>query len=366
MRPRKFDEVSGALETAIVLGELKPGDPLPSQSRLCERYAVSRSCLQKALEELTAKGLIESRPGKGVYVRGATKDSTKERRFKNVALIFHQEFRLESDASDNFGLEMLWGAEEALREYGANCIIRKSSRAEGFERIVPELESIGADAFIMDREFDDAKLAPLRALGVPVAVLGRLSALPFVSSSLPNLADGFLRAFARMADEGRKSLAFVRHPGHYYAPEMDWALKQAGAARPSMSFESVPLSCPLGAPGEGGVAGALERIFAKGAPEILAFANDWQALSALELLAKRGVKVPEELSVLGCFDIAAGAKSKPALSTISLDARELGRRAVRLLAASALNGAPPGVERVPSLLVERESFQWKSNPEKYA
>lgn len=354
MRPRKFEEIAKDIESQILSGALRPGDIIPSQSRICELYSISRSCAQKALDALSSKGLLESRPGKGVYVRGA-QEGQSARKFKNVAVVFHQDFRLHSNPSDNFGLEMLWGVEEELRKLGANCIIRKRGRDTGFEKIVPELESIGADAFIMDREFSDDQLKPLCALGVPVAVLGRFSALPFASCSLPNHADCFLQAFARMADEGRKSVALLQPLYHHYAAELSWAVERASAMRPATKFSMVPMECPLGSD-----VPAVERLIAQGLPEVIVLSNDWYAVGVLEHLAKRGVRVPEDVSVLGTFGIGIGAKTRPALSSMTVDAREIGRRAVRSLASSALDGAPPAIEKVPFSLVERDSFRWKN------
>ena len=360
MRPRKFEEMAKDLEAQILSGTLKPGDLIPSQSRLCEQYSVSRSCAQKALEELDTKGFLESHPGKGVYVKGAQRKEEPRPRFKNVAVVFHQEFRLESDPADNFGLEMLWGVEEELRKFDANCIIRKREREAGFDKIVPELESIGADAFIMDREFSDEQLSPMRTLGVPVALLGRFSTLPFASSSLPNHGDCFLKAFVRMADEGRENVALI-HPGHhYYDPELVWALERAATLRPKTKFTRTEMRCCFGS-SDGGIGVAVDEALTK-KPEVLVFSNDWQAVRALELLAERRIKVPEELSVLGCYGIALGAKSNPPLSSLTIDAREIGRRAVRALADSALKGAQPKVERVPFTFLERDSFRW-NNPQ---
>lgn len=52
----------------IESGELKPGDPLPAESALCEMYGVSRPTVRQALNELVREGLLHRLKGKGTFV----------------------------------------------------------------------------------------------------------------------------------------------------------------------------------------------------------------------------------------------------------------------------------------------------------
>lgn len=56
------------IEQLILRGILRPGDKLPAERDLAERFAVSRPSLREALGELQGRGLLESRAGAGVYV----------------------------------------------------------------------------------------------------------------------------------------------------------------------------------------------------------------------------------------------------------------------------------------------------------
>ena len=51
-------------------GRLKKGEQLPPQSELAERLGVSRTALREALTELSYRGIISSRQGKGTFVSG--------------------------------------------------------------------------------------------------------------------------------------------------------------------------------------------------------------------------------------------------------------------------------------------------------
>lgn len=58
-----------ALRAAIVSGELSPGERLPPERELAERFGISRLTLRAALATLAATGLISVRHGSGYTVR---------------------------------------------------------------------------------------------------------------------------------------------------------------------------------------------------------------------------------------------------------------------------------------------------------
>src|SRR5690606_31837682 len=61
-------QVAGALRTAIVSRELRPGDRLPSTRGLARDLGLSRNTILAAYDQLIAEGLAESRPGSGTLV----------------------------------------------------------------------------------------------------------------------------------------------------------------------------------------------------------------------------------------------------------------------------------------------------------
>lgn len=60
--------IAQSIERLIIERDLKQGDRLPSGRELTERFGVSRTVVRDAISTLEQRGLLETRPGSGVYV----------------------------------------------------------------------------------------------------------------------------------------------------------------------------------------------------------------------------------------------------------------------------------------------------------
>lgn len=68
-RPRRLpDEVAVALTTAIEGGKLRPGDRLPTEAVLSERFGVARTVVREAISLLKYDGVVDSRRGVGTFI----------------------------------------------------------------------------------------------------------------------------------------------------------------------------------------------------------------------------------------------------------------------------------------------------------
>ncbi len=65
-------QVAAALRAAILTRKVEPGERLPSQAELAQRYGVARMTIQQALRVLKDEGLVSSRQGSGMFVRERT------------------------------------------------------------------------------------------------------------------------------------------------------------------------------------------------------------------------------------------------------------------------------------------------------
>ena len=63
-----YFQLKEILKEKIETGELKPGDLLPSERELKEKYQISRPTIRQALNELVNDGLVYREKGKGTYV----------------------------------------------------------------------------------------------------------------------------------------------------------------------------------------------------------------------------------------------------------------------------------------------------------
>jgi GntR family transcriptional repressor for pyruvate dehydrogenase complex len=63
------DKVSFQLERLVLDGELKPGDRLPPERELAERFGASRNGVREAIRRLETLGLLSTEPQSGTYIR---------------------------------------------------------------------------------------------------------------------------------------------------------------------------------------------------------------------------------------------------------------------------------------------------------
>ncbi|MEO5580194.1 MAG: substrate-binding domain-containing protein, partial [Gemmatimonadaceae bacterium] len=81
----------------------------------------------------------------------------------------------------------------------------------------------------------------------------------------------------------------------------------------------------------GGQAGMRALLALESRPTAVFCTNDLVAAGALKVCSVDGVRVPRDMSIVGCDDIELASLLVPELTTVAIPARELGARAARLL-----------------------------------
>lgn len=87
-----YVEVKRRITRSLMQGEWPQGAPLPSESQLAVRYAVSPGTVRKAIGELVAEHVLVRQPGRGTFVASHNRDHMLEAYFHIVDERGHKEF----------------------------------------------------------------------------------------------------------------------------------------------------------------------------------------------------------------------------------------------------------------------------------
>ena len=256
--------------------------------------------------------------------------------------------------SSYYGL-MLDGAVRALRELGFHALVEASGESgEGEERAWVSLASRRCDALVAhsDRQSDERLAALMRAHPNAVLLNRLLPGFEDRSVHLDNARGGALAA-ERLLGAGHRRLATLGGPSAY--PE---ARDRARGFAEALAARGLPLPGALAREtdfGEEGGRAAMAALLDAGEPFTGVFCHsDEIAIGALAACRERGLRVPEDLSLVGFDDLRVARHLTPPLDTVRQPLEAMGFAAASLAHALATGRADParGVVRafVPSLV----------------
>ena len=158
-----------------------------------------------------------------------------------------------------------------------------------------------------------------------------------------------------LASLGHRRIAFIK--GH---PKHEAVRNRYLGYRDGLRASGLTYSPQLVAQGDNSIATgescATTLLDSKNPPTAIFAANDDMAAGVMRVAAKRGIPVPERLSVAGCDDIALARQIHPSLTTIRQPLASMAEVAARVLIEDARREAPRrGVEVVPGTIQFRES-----------
>lgn len=248
-----------------------------------------------------------------------------------------------SDAAHQRGLELTLHVSDGLGDREARILQRLSG-------------SSGTDAaIVISMTRGGGILEGLRA-GFPLVVLDEKlgaegdEALPFVGA---DDVDGAVQATAMLIARGHRRIAHVSGPEHLESSRRrrrgyEQALADAGIAVDPALVLNGPYSEAFGA-------SALSRILHMAHPPTAVFAASDVVAAGLAAAAPRhGLRIPEDLSLIGFDGIAQGSWITPRLSTVGQPFEELARSALDL-AEDARRGEAPATVLLPMRLLPAES-----------
>lgn len=260
--------------------------------------------------------------------------------------------------ADPFFGAAIAGVGEALESTDKQLVLamrsRTSGSGSGSERLERYLSRQQVDGVVViSHHEDDHFLHVLKERNVPTVLMGRpLSSgidLPYVD--LDNRLGGQLAAEHLIA-QGARRLATITGPLDMPAAKdrlEGWheALAQAG-------LEEVGAAEGKFTPSSGRM--GVHRLIESGRHfDGLFAASDMMALTALQELTEHGLRVPEDVKVIGFDDSAVAVEAQPPLSTLTNPARDMAATATRLLLALIAGQEPEfPVINVPQVIA-RES-----------
>lgn len=102
-----YEQISSQIKSAIISGELKAGDAIPSVRSLAKSLHISILTVQKAYASLQEDGFIETTAGKGCYVSAQNQDFYLEEQQKKIEEKFAE--AIEIARASGISLERLTG-----------------------------------------------------------------------------------------------------------------------------------------------------------------------------------------------------------------------------------------------------------------
>ena len=343
-----YATLAARLRERIEARALPPGAWIGTEVAIAEEYGLSRMTARRAVQTLVDEGLVERRPGRGVFVRA---DGPAPRTVRVLAgnLLWTPAVCVAQSVQESApaaGLEAsVFDARGDLAAFLAEL------------RALPDSGAAGAVVMSQHDAAFNRALAELVAAEFPFVVVDQaLADLPGASVASDNRAGGRLAAEALLA-AGHRRLAFL---GDLAA---DTTAARAQGVADACASATVPPPLLLDVPGQRFAdwepairARIAELLRAQPRPTALACSCDAVARIAYRALAERGVDVPRKMSVTGFDDDPIAEWVSPALTTVRQDFSEMGRRALALLAERLADPtASPRHEAVPVSLVSRAS-----------
>jgi len=333
-----FDQLSHL----ILSGAWPPGRRLPSESELQRKLKISRSTVRQALSNAEAQGLIERVPGRGTFV---TRSPASARGSHLIGYITCDSFRYLQN-------QLVSGAESAFSAEGYRVVFCNSNRnVEEENELLEQLVSVDkvGGILIWPVLHDDPsrRLFQLARQGqVPLVLVDRTFdglTCDYVTSD--NYA-GARAAVEHLIELGHRRIVFLSRPilqlltiaerlrGYQealrdagLAPLEPWLV---GAVDQEMEIVFTLRSYSEVASRE--IEQIVQYLQAPQRPTAIFAMNDMMAMQAMKAIRMVGLRVPEDLSLVGFDDegIVNTLLDVP-LTTVAQDGFGMGRRAAELL-----------------------------------
>ncbi|WP_340388530.1 LacI family DNA-binding transcriptional regulator [Paenibacillus sp. FSL E2-0151] len=236
------------------------------------------------------------------------------------------------DISNPYFAELARAVEDRSRQLGYSVVICSTdNKDERVERYLNLLQQKRVDGMMIGTGVDNAEiLSPLLQQSIPVALIARhMPSLSVHTVTIDDILGGALAA-DHLLELGHTRVAVLSEPSKVSSSQervrgfRETLIKAGHTLEPNQIRESAAdLSWAKKE--------ALLLLGEKDHPTGLFCCNDIQAIGALQAAKELGLRVPEDVSIIGFDNTILASVTSPPLTTVAQPIEELGHRAVDLL-----------------------------------
>jgi LacI family transcriptional regulator len=190
------------------------------------------------------------------------------------------------------------------------------------------IESRVRGVAVMTSQLDGQLIDRMLQAELPVVMLDSPRAARFRGGLSIDYSAGIVPAIDHLYQLGHKEVAIIHGPLHVVSAARYFELVREAIAECGMKLLGA-IDGDGGA--EGGAHGAQVLLSMKRPPTAIVCGNDLTAIGVLGMAVRMGRRVPEDVSIIGCDDIAMASYSQPSLSTVRIPRDAMGQEAFRLL-----------------------------------
>ena len=254
-------------------------------------------------------------------------------RTKMLALII-------ADITNPVFFNVVRGAEAAAAVEGYTLVIAESqesstNEAQALQRILPTVDGV----LLVTTRLRDEEIQEINRQK-PVVLINRK--VPEVADVVPSNEKGIAEAVNHLADLGHKHIAFLSGPRASWMNTERWDLLMKNAVKAGMTIVEIGPNDPTLEAGRL----AVDRIKAAGVTAVVTY-NDVMGIGLLREAIAQGVKIPEDLSIIGFDNIFGSDFTSPPLTTVQMDLQQSGKDGVTAL-MNLLDDEDLGPEGIPA------------------
>lgn len=233
-----------------------------------------------------------------------------------------------------FFQSLIDGFEEECHRLGYEMVVSRADQrdADYLTQVKNLLNEQGAAVVVLATEMMDGDLEPYRNAPCPLVILDHWSETMEFNAVLINNADAARMMTEHLLDYGHTEVGYLRGSFRIKGFRSRFVGFQTALKKKKLPYRE-EYTITLGTSLNGAYQDMLDYLQKKPKLPTAFFAdNDMIALGAMKALQEMGYRVPEDVSIAGFDDLPFSEISSPALTTLRVPNKEMGRMAVRRLA----------------------------------